>query len=190
METYAQREKLTSSWKLDAERGGGTLNSFVSHSFRYLEWLIGPVAELQARFHPNARADEVVHLWMKTGSGLPISLVASSNSHHRSSHEIAIHGEKGFLVLANHTPDYVSGFTLTIHRDPMSSAETRRSGLADHARGDGRVYAAARMVRRLGDAIELGRAEEPGLREGARVEALIDAAKLSDREGRSVGLEA
>jgi predicted dehydrogenase len=194
VETYAHREKYTSSWKLKAEEGGGTLNSFGSHSFHYLEWLLGPIAELYARLSPNGRlhpdrADEVDHLWLKMRTGIPISLVLSSNSHHRSTHRVEIYGEKGFLILENELLDYISGFTLTIHADPMSAPETLHSEFVNGSVGDGRVLATARLVKRLGDIIQSGRAQAPGLLEGARVESLIDWTRLSDREARWVRTE-
>ena len=40
VETYAMQHRLD-SWKTDAA-GGGTLLSFASHSFHYLDWLAGP----------------------------------------------------------------------------------------------------------------------------------------------------
>jgi predicted dehydrogenase len=194
VETRAHREKLTSSWKLKRDEGGGTLNSFGSHSFYYLEWLLGPIAELCARLYPDVhlnpeRADEVNHLWLSMRSGIPISLVLSSNSHNRNSHRMEIYGAKGFLVLENTLPDYISGFTLTIHADPMCAPETLLSEFANASVGDGRVLATARLVKRLADIIESGRVQPPGLIEGARVECLIDWTRLSDQQSRWVETE-
>jgi predicted dehydrogenase len=41
------------SWKLRSAEGGGTLNSLVSHSFHYLEWLFGPIVWLNCRLTPD-----------------------------------------------------------------------------------------------------------------------------------------
>jgi len=183
VETYAHQQRLTSSWKLNPDQGGGTLNSFGSHTLRYLEWLFGPTLKLCARLHPRA-ADETDHLWLTMQGGLPVSVVLGSNSHNANSHRLEIYGEKGFLVLENRTSDYVSGFTLTIHSDPMTSPEMIRSELSPGAAGDGRVLATGLLVERLGDAIESGDVPEPGVREGARVERLLDCARFSDLEER------
>ena len=45
VETYANQHRLL-SWKTCTEQGGGTLNSFVSHCFYYLEWLVGPIRKM------------------------------------------------------------------------------------------------------------------------------------------------
>ncbi len=45
VQTYANRMGL-SSWKTRMEDGGGTLYSFVSHVFYYLEWFAGSIRRL------------------------------------------------------------------------------------------------------------------------------------------------
>jgi predicted dehydrogenase len=189
VETYAHRESLTGSWKRNAEAGGGTLNSFVSHCFRYLEWMLGPIVELEARLRPDPRADDLVHAWLKMRSGAVVSLTVSSNSRNRSGHKLEIHGERGFLALKNESPDYAGGFELTLHADPMPAAETSLSELGRAAGVDGRIAATARLVSRLGDAIERRVVTAPSLSDGARVECLIEWARRSDRERHCVETE-
>jgi len=57
VESYAFARGLD-SWKMRSPEGGGTLNNFVSHSLYYLEWLLGPVTRIAARFTPRQAAGE------------------------------------------------------------------------------------------------------------------------------------
>ena len=52
VETYAYRSHAD-NWKTHAATGGGTLNNFASHTFYYLEWLLGRMERVCARLAPR-----------------------------------------------------------------------------------------------------------------------------------------
>ncbi|MGA7937615.1 MAG: Gfo/Idh/MocA family oxidoreductase, partial [Kovacikia sp.] len=83
VETYANRMGL-SSWKTRMEDGGGTLYSFVSHIFYYLEWFAGPIRRLVCSlFRPpgdSRSGDTLATLSLELESGVAASLSISSHS--------------------------------------------------------------------------------------------------------------
>src|SRR4029077_16925494 len=93
----------------------GTLNQFVSHSFFYLEWLLGPVARIAAHLTPrDAAGDARADLWLELASGCPVSVSVAADAFLGSGHRLEIYGEQGALLLENRTADYVNGFTLSL----------------------------------------------------------------------------
>src|SRR5581483_4597030 len=179
VETYVVRNQLD-SWKLRPEQGGGTLASFVSHVFYYLEWLFGPLQELSCRMFATSRAehsedsgDTFVALSCVTQGGVPGSVSVSTDAFLGTGHSVEIYGDEGTLVLRNDSSDYVSGFRLF----QGSRASTVLSEIRTDdptASGDGRIAAVARVVSRCIDWIESGKPERPDFADGVRVQHLLD----------------
>jgi predicted dehydrogenase len=180
--TAAHREKRD-TWKRRAVEGGGTLGNFVSHSLYYLEWLLGPISALNARLGPRETADESrVDAWLEFKNGCSGSLSVAADAFLGSGHRLEIYDDHGTLVLENHSPDYVRGFSLS-----MGTRENGRLApvtVDDPAEGgDGRVAATAGIVRRFLDAIEAGASVTPSLHDGLRVQMLIGAMRAADALG-------
>jgi predicted dehydrogenase len=183
VETYAYRAAID-SWKTRSSDGGGTLNSFVSHSAHYIEWLLGRIARVSARLRPppgKDRAEARVDAWLELESGLPVTLSVAADAPLGSGHRVEIYGDLGALVLSNTGSDYVNGFELWMgnreHGRLVPMVEAVTSGV------DGRVTAAAGIVRRFVDAIIHGGQVIPGLAEGVRVQTVLDAMRSSDSNG-------
>jgi hypothetical protein len=83
-------------------------------------------------------------------------------------------------VLENVNVDYISGFELSVLAEPGRVTEHVRSAWQPAPGVDGRVAAVSAVVTRLADWIQTGRRSEPNLRDGARIEALLEHAR-SDR---------
>ncbi|MDI6828933.1 MAG: Gfo/Idh/MocA family oxidoreductase [Armatimonadota bacterium] len=190
VETYANRMGLK-SWKTNIEEGGGTLNSFVSHVFYYIEWFAGPVKSLSAKlFHAlgDARtADTLAVLCLELESGAAVSLSVSTHAFLGSGHHIEFYGDEGTLVLDNSTPDYARGFRLlygtrTSNRLEVVCSDDRSEAI----KSDGRIPAVARLVKRFIDWIETGIPSMPSFKEGLRVQSLLEAARESHRFGHWV----
>lgn len=184
VETWAQRGG-SSTWKLEAKHGGGTLNNFVSHVFHYIEWLLGPIAKLTARLLPESSRDDVTFVWLELKSGVPVSVTVSANAPASTGHRFEIYGDTGSLILENHGKDYSRGFGL-VHRS-REKTEDQFTANSDGP-GNGRIEASARIVTRFLDAVLGGKACRPGLEEGVRVQRLIEAAQHADAKGRWVNM--
>src|SRR5437660_7619104 len=86
IEVYAIKMGL-SSWKTRLSEGGGTLFSFVSHVFHYLEWILGPMRQLSCNLFSrtgleggNSRGirDIFVTVALQSEKGVPVSVVVST----------------------------------------------------------------------------------------------------------------
>jgi predicted dehydrogenase len=184
VETYAYRAKAD-NWKTRATTGGGTLNNFASHTFYYLEWLLGRIARVSARLAP--REDEVearVDAWVEFAAGFSGTVSIAADAFLGCGHRVEVYGDSGTLVLDNPTSDYARGFKLFLGtRAAPRLAPVEAAGDDSHA--DGRVYAVSRIAGRFIQAIRAGQAAAPSLEDGLRVQVLLEAARLADRTGSS-----
>jgi predicted dehydrogenase len=184
VETYAYKTG-SSNWKTRARDGGGTLNSFVSHSVYYIEWLLGPINRLVATLSPSPtdiRAEARVDAWLELTSGLPVSLCVAADAFLGSGHRIEIHGDNGTLALSNATSDYVNGFELLLGTRDKPQLVQQMAPQTN--KEDGRVTAAGAIARRLVDSIISGHDARPGLEEGVRVQAVLSAMRLAHETGQ------
>ncbi len=182
LETYAYRAGLQ-NWKMSPAAGGGTLNNFVSHTFYYLEWLFGPIARLAASLRPAApSADAGVELWLEFAAGFRATVSVAADAPFGPGHCLEIYGDSGALRLENKTSDYANGFTLA--RGTRAGGKLEPVAMPDdNPTPDGRIAAVARIAARFLDAVCGGPSVTPGLREGLRVQRLIDLARTADRTG-------
>ncbi|HEV8539116.1 MAG TPA: Gfo/Idh/MocA family oxidoreductase, partial [Bacteroidota bacterium] len=193
VQTYANKNRL-SSWKTNANEGGGALFSFVSHCFYYLEWFVGPAKRISTRLFSapdDKRAvDTLAVVWFEMESGLPVSLNVSTDALFGGGHRIEFYGADGTLILENRTSDYARGFRLLHGRrisDRLEEVQTAVSA-RNSTNGDGRTGSVARIVGRFVDWIETGVPSSPSFREGARVQLLLEAARRSHDSGTWVDL--
>ena len=182
VETYASRKGLV-NWKTDSDGGGGVLNAFASHSFHYLEQLLGPIERLAARLStatPDRSGETSTAMLLETASGANLSAHLSSSSFLGSGHRLELYLENGVLVLDNPTRDYMRGFRLRIGsrgQDRLEEIELPSHATDDG--GDGRITPVARLIRRLLDWTRDGRPARPSIQDGLRVQKLIAAARRS-----------
>jgi len=194
VENYATRMRLK-SWKTNGDDGGGVLGNFVSHCFYYLEYFCGPLANLYAQLfglpgEKNA-SESTVALSGEFASGAALSLSMSAASYLGSGHRIEFYGEDGTLMLVNTTADYMRGFELFYaHRPAEKLARVEVKAPDDSHFPDGRIAPVSRLAKRFLDAIEQGGSVTPGIREGHRVQHLIELARLSHDVSESVMTDA
>jgi predicted dehydrogenase len=191
VETYAMRTGLR-SWKTQISDGGGTLFSFVSHVFHYLEWLLGPIEELSCRMFSaeNCEAgfcDSFVALSLQTDAGTPVSVVVSTDAFLGTGHLLEAYGDSGTLLLRNQTSEYISGFRLFWGTRESNRLQEIAPIMDDRsANTDSRLQAVRPLVARFLDWIETGHPSQPNLEQGLRVQTLLDLALVSHREARWV----
>jgi predicted dehydrogenase len=184
LESAAHKQGLHEGWKTSKSAGAGVLGLFLSHSLYYLEWLLSrQISDLRARSISDPElgadaADDVVHASLLLEGKLPVAIAASSCSRAGNGHRIEIHGDTGALVLENIHSDYISGFELCWFDAPGKVKERVRSAWQPEPGVDGRVAAVAGLVARLGQWLEDGTRGEPNLRDGARIEALLERARV------------
>jgi predicted dehydrogenase len=185
LETYANKMGLH-SWKTRFEDGGGVLYAFISHSFYYLEWLLGRIARLSAylgRAPGDARsADTLCVICLEMKSGCIVSLTASNHAFLGAGHRLEFYADHGTLILENPTVDYVKGFSLRYGTRSSNRLEVVTvDDFSDQV--DGRIAAVTPLVSRFIDWCTTGRATSPTLTDGWRVQQLLDTALAADEAG-------
>ena len=187
LETYTNRAGLD-SWKARTAEGGGALNNFLSHSLCYLEWFMGPVARLSAGLFraPNdpRPGDTFAVVSLTFASGVAASVSINAAAFLGNGHRLEFYGDAGTLVLDNPTADYVKGFHL-LHgtRETGHFEQVQVEEPADTFKGDGRIVAVSRLIKRFADWMETGVDTRPSLKEGLRVQHLLEAARRSHEAG-------
>jgi predicted dehydrogenase len=182
VETYAYRARAE-NWKTRAATGGGTLNNFASHTFYYLEWLLGRMEKVCGHLSPrDAEVEARVDAWVEFTAGFTGAISVAADAFLGSGHRIEIYGDAGTIVLDNATTDYARGFKLFLGtRAAPRLAPVEAAGDSSHT--DGRVYPVSQIAGRFIQAIRSGRAASPNLEDGLRVQVLLDAVRLADRTG-------
>lgn len=193
VENYATLHRLR-TWKTSSEGGGGALGNLVSHCFHYLEYFCGPIESLSARLFglpgEERPSESTVALAGAFASGAGLSLAMSAASYLGSGHRLEIYGEDGTLALANPTADYMRGFELRFARRPAAALERLDVAYPEQDRyPDSRIAPIARLVARFLDAIEQGTTPSPGIREGYRVQHLIEMARLAHDLGETITVD-
>ena len=182
VETYAYRGRAE-SWKTRAASGGGTLNSFASHTFYYLEWLLGRIEKVSARLAPReAEVEARVDAWVEFAAGFSGAVSIAADAFLGPGHRLEVYGDAGTLVLENATADYARGFKLSLGR----RVAPRLAAIAaadDDSPTDGRVYPVSRIAGRFIEAIRSGQTVIPNLEHGLRAQLLLDTLRLADRSG-------
>jgi predicted dehydrogenase len=173
-----------SQWKTSAADGGGVLSHFGSHALYNIEWLVGPIASLNAQLDRasdlEARGDTLATMAIRLVDGASGSISLCNAAVHGSGHRIEIYGESGALVLENRTMDPVVGFHLA-HGSRGKNLEfvAEEKPNARESGEDHRVAPLSRLVRRFLDAVLTGSQVRPSFEDGARVQTLLDAARTS-----------
>jgi predicted dehydrogenase len=179
VETYAVRAN-PHSWKLSREQGGGTLNNLVSHSFYYLEWLLGAIERIAARISPAGSTDDLrIDLWLDFTGGVAGTMSVATDAFLGPGHRLEVYGDRGTLVLENRSSDHVSGFVLSMGTRANDSLSPIVTEVPREGQRDGRNEATAAIVRRFLDGIIVQQAVVPNLEAGLRVQELIERARAS-----------
>jgi len=178
IETYAEHMGLD-SWKTRLVEGGGTLNLFVSHIFYYLEWLFGPIAGLSC--HMFGSRTSFSSLTVEFQSGASGSICVNSNAFLGSGHNLEIYGEDGTLFLQNPSSDYVRGFQLRLGTRISKQLQQIELLSPTSTYSDGRVAMVSQLVRRFLSWIETHQPQHPNMKDGLRVQRLLEAARRSNQ---------
>ncbi len=183
VETYTNRTGIR-SWKSRPKQGGGVLNSFVSHTFYYLEWFAGRInrlsASLSCALDDDRTGDTLAVLCLDLASGAQASLSISNHAFLGSGHRVEFYGDEGALVLENTTSDYAAGWRVQHGTRALDCLQVVHQD--DHSRAtgsDGRVAAVACLVQRFVNWIITDVPSAPSFRDGLRVQDLLEAARQS-----------
>jgi predicted dehydrogenase len=190
-------------WKWDCQHGLGALGDLGSHMIDMAHWVVGDVARVQAslrvRFskprpvgQPYEQANETADLTLQFANGalgtICVSTVASQGSRGQV-RRITLHGERGTLELECHSDRYaVRGIhdDETVFHDLLVPEDILQGTAPNDDSLDRlfRLFAGQSVGTRLFvDSILADKPITPSFRDGAKAQAVIDAAFESDRTG-------
>jgi predicted dehydrogenase len=202
------------NWYASAAEGGGVLGALGSHTFDMMEWLVGPLRQVQAQLavaigdRPLAdgsgralvdAADtallqvQLEPIWAPQQPLLPAQIALSSVARCGRGCWLELHGSEGSLVLGSaNQSDYVHGFGLQGARsgEPLVAIPPDPKLSFSRTWEDGRVAPVVRLLGWWAEAVQQGRPMLPGLLEGVASQRAMDASMRSNIEQLTIGLAA
>ena len=191
------------AWRFDAQRGHGILADLGSHMIDMARWIVGDVASVSARLStfvqrpgsdggPLDPANDAAQLALafKSGAQGSIHVSAVANLGERGMEKrLTLYGSAGTLELHEIGQQY----TLWGARDGEASFQkldvpATLWGDVDPARHIEVFIKHSAGARHFIDCIVAGQPASPSFYDGARAQEVIDAALVSQREGRVVSI--
>lgn len=181
------------SWKNNASNGG-VLNLFGSHVLYNIEWFLGRISTLKAHIVKPVQgenfAERNVCMTATMESGCPVTISITNDAFCGTGHSITFYGDLGTIRLSNGSADYIKGFELFYAgRELQSLKKLTDSGFSkmDPTNTiDGRILAVKGIVDGLVNWIKTGTESKPDIVDGMRVQQLLDAARLSSSEDKTI----
>jgi predicted dehydrogenase len=181
------------SWKTDRAQHGGVMNLLGSHIFYLLEWLHGPLIELEARyfdertraFAPSGSeaAEDRAEIRARSAGGVPIEIELDNAA---GGAGLLWETASGGEVLRVEEKAGLNDLQLTRIGEGRAvvARDTTSPGI------DWRIEPFRRLAFRFALAVRDRQNVLPGFDSGARVQYLLEAASQSARLGRKLGLNA
>ena len=175
--TNTRGAELGYNWKSAIHLGGGILNLFGSHVFDYLSWFLGKLppcicttASLVPKRMGKGRAKKVTApdtCTLLSLSGVPLSIKLSSSLSFNAGHSVKLWGSNGLLEMEHESIEFPNGFC------------ARFTGLNNQVNvlsecSDSRIDIAGRALSLFQRAVREEEVEYPSLKEGMRVQKILD----------------
>jgi len=183
------RRITSGSWKCEAARGGGAMNSFGCHLVDLCSAMFGrlEVIDYRTQVHvseyrsedgsvvPNTAEDEF-HLELHTQEKVPVRIHVNTAHSTQKGLLVRIQGERGALTLTHRHPEnYFGGFDLTLDHPDAATEFLERS--KDNDSGDARFRAVREVAKEFIEAIRKGGVPECHLGIGVENSRLIASAR-------------
>jgi len=205
------------SWKLDAQMGGGVLNDLATHIVDLMQHLIGPFDSVLAATRilfpqrPSrtdssvkvpVNAEDLVCMIVKNDDGVTGTIEATKIATGAQDElRFEIHGTGGAMRFNLMEPDWLEIYDVGAPSQPIGGRRgfTRVECVQRYPAPGGTFPAPKASIGWIRGhvaclynfmaAVHEGRKAEPGLKVGAGLQQFVEAAKLSDREGRFVRVD-
>jgi len=160
-----------SSWKLDANKGGGALNNFGSHIFHLLEYVFSDrIQSVSGKLLPSLEFNTYMEAItdFKSFNG---SINIDANTKSPSDFILKVHCEHGTFLLKNNTA-VLKNFSLLIQYDTNEPIIVDYEN--DLSNKDGRIELVSSVARKFINGIKLNSQATPNIYDGARAQFLTD----------------
>ena len=175
------------SWKTDIEQGGGALSLVFSHTFYYLEHLVGKIKNIECSLvssHKSLnKADTTINMKLLFENGCNGEIFVDISNDKDPKHTIKFFGSEGTLSLENLSSDMVDNFNLKLSKNYESqniSIAQKLNFLKDENE-DPRIKVVANLTQKFVKWYNTGIPEKPNFEDGLRVQELIQMARISNK---------
>jgi predicted dehydrogenase len=204
LDRYVTREPRPLTWLAHEAEGGGLLGALGSHYVDGLRHWFGEVVSVTGRLSTlrpdvadprtgaivRAETDDTFLFTLEFANGVIATMVASFAATPTRGARIMVMGERGTLCTEQPGPNPLENGVVVASRDgaPFAPLPTpsHYTPLTDDR--DPRLAAFRLLVRDFGRGIDEGRSPAPNFTDGLRCQQVLDAVRVSSREGRAVRL--
>lgn len=161
-----------STWKLDANNGGGALHNFGSHTLHLLEWVFSDrIQTISGKLLPSLSFNTFVDAIIEFSS-FGGSVCIDANTKTPSDFFLRIVCEDGSFVLQNDT-GILKNFSLLINKNDKTSPiiDCKNDDLSER---DGRIDLVSSLARRFIEGIKNNTQIIPNIEDGLRVQFLTN----------------
>ena len=200
------------NWYSQQAQGGGVLGALGSHAFDMMQWLVGPIRQVQAQLsvaiseRPKADGSGMGQVdaadtaftqlqlepqWPEARQQLSAQIALASTARQGRGCWMELYGSEGTLVLgSSNQSDYVHGFALQGSKGGDGLAPLPQDPSLSFARSweDGRIAPVSRLIGWWAEAVRQQRPMVPGLLEGLASQQVMDACVSSHQTGQTMRL--
>lgn len=139
------------AWQNDGDRGGGVINSYLSHVFDYLCWILqSPVEKIFAASAMNRRgggddgknlAEDAVDCLVRFSNGTQSCLSISNCHRYGTGHRIRVVGERGCATMVQPPFQETTNYQVSVKYERARGIEefTQEADWDNHTQGVGQV---------------------------------------------------
>ncbi len=171
------------SWKTDVEQGGGALSFYFSHTFYYLEYFLGRIANIQCSFSSSEKSlnkgETTINMTVLFESGCRGNINMDISYHGQQKHTLEFFADEGKITLQNISNSFVDNFELIVNTG-KNTEKIRSKNLLDMSYDeseDQRVKIIKPIAERFIDWCNKGVEARPNFKDGLRVQELIEIAR-------------
>lgn len=180
-----------SSWKNQTKKFGGVLYTLSPHVFYLLNWMISPIASIEANLFldelkwnlnlPEAANQVAVKMLLQ--NEIPVNAIISRKDTNNSVHRWKIKCEKGTLIIENTGSDYMSQFSSKVL---IGNSASLLHTQVPYFSGDSRIPPFISLAKRFIYAVKKNTPTFPNLMDGFRVQQVIEAVLISNSSAKSI----
>lgn len=171
-----------SSWKTDVSEGGGALSFYFSHTLYYLEYFAGEISDVKSHFSYSKKSlngGEVgIDLLLKFKKNINGYAHLRSDVQGLQRHQLLFMCEKGTIILENEG-SVVKNFIIKIYTEAKKEEPIQTSPIQQKKDEDERVREVRKLATRFTHACLNNQQMTPSMKDGLRVQELIEKIRLS-----------
>jgi len=194
-------------WKQEAASGGGVINDLASHVIDLVDWLIGPIREVQAEtriLYPSrpgrkggvvpVDAEDAVVLMAKVADG-GVGVVEASKIATGTEDElrVEIHGERGAIRFNSMEPNHLEAYSRTDPEEPIGGTRgwkridtvhrySKPAGWPGPKFAVGWIRSHVHCLYNFVSAVAEGRGARPSLADGVCLQHILEMVRRSAEE--------